>query len=79
VKLSGISQVSVRWSYPFQVIRQTNIHAKPAIRMNEDSKNEFQLVLSGLQRLDSKIDSLQSSTNDDLKQLDSKSIDCDLK
>ena len=59
-------------NHPVQEKEHRSFPNLKAAYMNEDFKNEFQLVLSGLQRLDSKIDSLQSSTKDDLKQLDSK-------
>ena len=41
--------------------------------MNEDFKNEFQLVVSGLQRLDSKIDSFRSEIKNDPKLFATKS------
>ncbi|MDP4129592.1 MAG: hypothetical protein Q8918_03450 [Bacteroidota bacterium] len=60
-------------SQSFQRVKRSNIHAKPAITMNEDFKNEFQLVVSSLQRLDSKIDSLRSEIKSDLKLFATKS------
>lgn len=56
---------------PFEIRNKTSIHAKPPIIMNEDSNSEFQLVLSGLQRLDSKIESHRLETKNDFKQVDS--------
>ncbi len=60
-------------SQSFQRVKRSNIHAKPAITMNEDFKNEFKLVVSSLQRLDSKIDSLRSEIKSDLKLFATKS------
>jgi hypothetical protein len=52
---------------PAQNTEHRNFPDLHAIHMNEDFKNEFQLVLSGLQRLDGKIDA-----KEDLKQFATK-------
>ncbi len=57
---------------PLQFRNKTNILAKPALTMNEDSNSEFQLILSDLQRFDSKIESNRLETKNDFKLPDSK-------
>jgi len=58
---------------PVRAIKQRIIFSKPLFVMNEDFKNEFQLVVSGLQRLDSKIDSFRSEIKNDPKLFATKS------
>lgn len=59
-------------SQPFRTIKQRIIFSKPPSVMNENFKDEIQQLASDVQRLDSKIDALQFSIREDLKQLATK-------